>query len=151
MLSNSAYALIAPFLPLELSKEGVPLELFGYIFSMYSLAVIICSPLIGYFLTQFKRRNFVQFGLFTMGIAMFGFAYAKPLGKSYGGFLTIAFITRFIQGFSSSAIQTTCFSLSGLVYKEHQTEVIASLEIASGLGVTIAPVIGSLLYQIGGY
>jgi MFS family permease len=41
--------------------------------------------------------------------------------------------------------------LSGIVYKEHQTEVIASLEIASGLGVTIAPVIGSVLYSFGGY
>jgi hypothetical protein len=32
MLSNSAYALIAPFLPIELVKVGVPIELFGYIF-----------------------------------------------------------------------------------------------------------------------
>jgi MFS family permease len=104
MLSNSAYALIAPFLPLELAREGVPMELFGYIFSMYSLAVIICSPLIGYFLTRFKRRNFIQFGLFTMSLAMFGFAYAKDIGRSYGGFLSVAFISRFIQGFSSSAI-----------------------------------------------
>ena len=82
---------------------------------------------------------------------MVGFAVAGTISNSYAGFLTIAFVTRFLQGFSSSAIQTTCFSISGMIYKEHQTEVIASLEIASGLGLTIAPVIGSLLYQAGGY
>ena len=38
-----------------------------------------------------------------------------------------------------------------MAYKEHQTEVIATMEIATGLGLTIAPVIGSFLYQLGGY
>jgi len=59
ILSNSAYALIAPFLPIELLKLGVPVSMFGYIFSMYSLAVIICSPLVGYLLTKIHRRSFV--------------------------------------------------------------------------------------------
>jgi predicted MFS family arabinose efflux permease len=77
MLSNSAYALIAPFLPIELQRVGIPTELFGYIFSMYSVAVILCSPFIGYFLTKIKRRNFVQLGLFSMSLAMFGFALAS--------------------------------------------------------------------------
>lgn len=31
-LSNCAYALIAPFMPLEFERKGVPLSLSGYIF-----------------------------------------------------------------------------------------------------------------------
>ena len=58
-LSNSAYALIAPFLPIELLRVDVPIYLFGYIFSTYSFAVIICSPMTGYLLTKFRRRNFI--------------------------------------------------------------------------------------------
>ena len=58
-LSNSAYALIAPFLPIELVRVNVPVYLFGYIFSTYSLAVILCSPMTGYLLTKFRRRNFI--------------------------------------------------------------------------------------------
>jgi MFS family permease len=46
-LSNSAYALIAPFLPFLFAEQGIPLGFMGYIFSMYSIAVIICSPLVG--------------------------------------------------------------------------------------------------------
>lgn len=45
-LSNSAYAIIAPFLPFEFEKKQIPQSLIGYIFSIYSLAVIISSPLI---------------------------------------------------------------------------------------------------------
>lgn len=149
-LSNSAYALIAPFLPIELVKVNVPIYLFGYIFSTYSLAVILCSPMTGYLLTKFKRRNFVQFGLFVMSVAMYGFAFAGEV-KSYGGFLAIAFISRFLQGYASSSIQTTCFSLSALIYKEHQTAVIGYLETSCGIGLTIGPVLGSLLYEWLGY
>ena len=95
MLSNSAYALIAPFLPLELTAIGISLDYFGYIFSMYSVSVILGSPIIGYFLTKFKRRNFVQFGLLAMAIAMYGFAIAGVFNSTHA-FLTIAFITRLI-------------------------------------------------------
>ena len=59
LLSNSAYALIAPFLPIELDHKGIDKSWFGYIFSMYSIAVISGSPLVGYLLTKFKRRNFI--------------------------------------------------------------------------------------------
>ena len=102
-LSNSAYALIAPFLPLELLKMDIPMYMFGYIFSMYSLAVIICSPLVGVLLLRFKRRNFVQFGVFSMCFAMILFGVANYI-TTIPWFLTLCFITRFIQGFSSSSI-----------------------------------------------
>ena len=46
-LSNSAYSIIAPFMPFEFQNKGVDLSLMGYIFSIYSLAVIIASPLYG--------------------------------------------------------------------------------------------------------
>jgi MFS family permease len=85
-----------------------------------------------------------------MGIAMFGFAMAS-YSKSKTGFLVAAFITRFVQGFASSSIQTTCFTISGLLYKENQAAVIRYLEMSAGIGMTIAPVIGSLLYNAYGY
>ena len=49
-LSNSAYGLVAPILPFELVRKGVPVYLFGWIFGFYSVAVILCSPFVGYML-----------------------------------------------------------------------------------------------------
>ena len=102
-LSNMAYALIAPFLPMELIKKDIPQYMFGYIFCIYSVAVILCSPLIGILLTKIKRRSFVQFGIFMMSMAMFIFA-ATAYIENIHLFLTVCFITRFIQGFASSSI-----------------------------------------------
>ena len=47
LISNSAYAMIAPFLPIEYEAKGVSGEWVGMIFAVYSVAVIIFSPLVG--------------------------------------------------------------------------------------------------------
>lgn len=76
-LSNSAYALIAPFLPFEFERKGVDLTLMGYIFSIYSVAVIFCSPLIGKLISKMGRRNLIMFGVFLMGSAFMLFGAAS--------------------------------------------------------------------------
>ena len=53
LVSNSAYALIAPFLPLEFKSKGVSSLSIGVIFSVYSLTVVIISPLVGQAIIRF--------------------------------------------------------------------------------------------------
>jgi predicted MFS family arabinose efflux permease len=48
-------------------------------------------------------------------------------------------------------IQTTCFSITGKLYRNQQAVVIAILETSTGLGNTSSPVIGALLFQLGGF
>lgn len=54
MLSNSGYALIAPFMPVELKNKGISVRWFGYIFGIYSVAVCLISPIIGHLLNKRK-------------------------------------------------------------------------------------------------
>ena len=114
--------------------------------------MILGSPIIGYLLHRYKRRNFVQVGLIIMSVAMFGFAIAGSFNNK-NTFLGLAFVTRFLQGFASCTIQTTCFSISGLLYQDPQLQasVLGLLEMSVGIGLTIAPVIGSFLYASGGF
>ena len=46
LISNTAYALVAPFLPLEFEHKGISSSMVGFIFAVYSLAVIFCSPMV---------------------------------------------------------------------------------------------------------
>ena len=57
LLSNSEYGFIAPFLPSKLVDHGVPLYMFGFIFSIYSVSVILCSTIVGYMLNHYKRTK----------------------------------------------------------------------------------------------
>ena len=65
-IANSAYAIIAPFLPFEFKRKNIDQSWIGYIFSIYSVAVIFCSPLVGKMMPIFGRRNLVTFGMFLM-------------------------------------------------------------------------------------
>jgi len=58
-LSNSAYAIIAPFLPFEFEKKGINQSMIGYIFAIYSLAVIFSSPFIGKMISRYGRRPII--------------------------------------------------------------------------------------------
>lgn len=75
LISNSAYALIAPFLPLEFKEKGVSLEMIGLMFAIYSVAVILCSPLVGKTVALVGNTNMISMGIATMGLAfvLFGF------------------------------------------------------------------------------
>lgn len=46
---------MAPFLPQVLNQKGVPEEYNGYIFSTFSAALIVTSPIIGYYLDRLTR------------------------------------------------------------------------------------------------
>ena len=68
LLASSAYALIAPFFPLELEEKGVDEKYIGMIFSIYSIAVIIFSPPVGRCLEFVGYSNMLLSGLTLMGV-----------------------------------------------------------------------------------
>jgi len=75
LISNSAYALIAPFLPLEFKEKGISGEMIGLMFAIYSVAVIICSPFVGKSVEVVGNTNMISLGIAIMGVAfiLFGF------------------------------------------------------------------------------
>lgn len=78
-IANSAYAIIAPFLPFEFKRKEIDQSWIGYIFSIYSVAVIFCSPLVGRMMPIFGRRNLVTFGMFLMGSSFLSFGLISEI------------------------------------------------------------------------
>ena len=75
----------------------------GYIFAVYSVAVIGFSPLVGKFISVYGRRNIIGFGIVLMGMSFILFGISDYINSSQL-FLIASFITRFLQGLSSSCI-----------------------------------------------
>jgi len=67
MISGSAYALIAPFLPLVFAEKHIPSETTGFIFAVYSVAVIICSPFVATTIPTVGEVNLMSGGIVLMG------------------------------------------------------------------------------------
>jgi len=102
-LSNCAYGLMAPFFPKILEEKEIDQSIFGYMFSTYSVAVILCSPVVGHLLLKVKRSTLLISGLSMMSFAIFMFSIANFV-ESKTLFLVIVFLARFLQGAASSQI-----------------------------------------------
>ena len=68
-LSNSAYAIVAPFMPFEFANKGISQQWVGYVFAIFSVSVIFISPIIGKLINKVGRRSLIQFGVLLMGVS----------------------------------------------------------------------------------
>ena len=95
LISNSAYALIAPFLPLEFKEKGISGEMIGLIFALYSIAVIICSPLVGKTILYIGNTNMISLGILTMGLTFIMFGFIAEINEM-SWILILGFSLRFL-------------------------------------------------------
>ena len=95
LLASSAYALIAPFFPLELEEKGVEEKYIGMIFAIYSIAVIIFSPPVGRYLEFVGYTNMLISGLTLMGVDFILFGLIGAL-ESAESVLYLALFLRFM-------------------------------------------------------
>ena len=63
----------------------------------------------------------------------------------------MAIICRSGQGFFKTFAQVASFSIIVIASKEEKEKYISILESVMGLGISLGPFIGSLLYSFGGY
>lgn len=63
ILSNICYSILVPFLPIEFAHYDIHVSMYGYIFAMYALAVMVGSPIVGKALTVYGRKLILILGL----------------------------------------------------------------------------------------
>ena len=149
-ISNSAYALVAPFLPLEFETKGISDYYIGLIFAIYSVAVVIISPVIGMIVSKLGTTNLISGGIAIMGLSFVCFGFVEFL-ETQLSILTLGFVLRFIQGASSAFVQTTCYSIATNDFPEKKEMIVGWVEAMTGLGLIVGPIIGSTLYSFFGY
>lgn len=66
--------------------------------------------------------------------------------------LTIVALTlRAMQGVSSALIQTTCYSIATNDFPDKKEAMIGYIEAATGLGLVVGPIVGSMVFSQLGY
>jgi MFS family permease len=95
LISNGAYAMIAPFLPVEFEEKGISGEWVGMIFAVYSVAVIIFSPMVGTIVPRIGARNLIALGVCTMGISFIFFGIVVEL-KNNDTVIVLSLSIRFL-------------------------------------------------------
>jgi MFS family permease len=94
-LTNSAYAIIAPFLPVKFEAKGIDAGWIGYVFSSYSIAVIVFSPLCGSLISVTGRVNLIIMGIVLMGLSFIAFGLISYI-EDVNMFIVLSLLARFI-------------------------------------------------------
>jgi MFS family permease len=106
--------------------------------------------MVGKMIGVLGRRNLIVFGMCLMGSSFLIFGLISDLEQKEA-FITLALLNRFLQGFASSLIQTTMYSISTNFFPDHKDAMVGYIEAVTGVGLILGPLIGSGLYSIGGY
>lgn len=150
-ISNSVYGIIAPFLPGVLKSRGIDSRMFGYIFSAYSLAFTVWSPIVGILHRYIKIKHIMMAALFMMAISMLGYAYAPSIIEDNNQLMSCLIFLRVIQGMSSTSIHTSVYVAVDLFFPEQSQSVMGLVLSTGSMGITMSPTVGSFLYELKGY
>lgn len=108
------------------------------------------SPLFGVLLTKFGRKNVLMLGCLCESIAMFCFGLFVYIDDplTYG---IMSFLCRFIEGFGNGCLNSSSSSIICYNYEENMSNLIGLTQTFTGIGMLSGPIIGSILYEAGGF
>ena len=102
--------------------------------------------------------NFLRFGLYSvfliglllasLSAVLFGtITFVSQLGL----FLVFAYLVRFIEGVSMAVLWSTVLAILSAIFPTRPAAVYSLLDTTYGLGLSLGPVLGSLLFSFSGF
>ena len=122
----------------------------GVIFAVYAVASVMSSLVIGMYMDQIGHRCVILFGTLLMAVSIASFGVIEDL-TDYTMVLSIAITSRCFEGAASGLMNTAVYSYTALAYPENVEKVISLSEGFVGIGCTMGPVLGSLVYNAVGF
>ena len=138
-----AYTIIAPFYPGVAESKGLPIWLIGIIFSIDPLVGLPTSMIVGRYMRIFGRRNVLVFGMAAGTLGMFCLGLVELY--DYTTVIILSIISRTLAGIGAGCALTAGEAILASGYPDEIEVVIGRLEVSSGLGFLMGPIIGSLL------
>ena len=150
LTANSAYSSIAPFYPKQAIEKGVPNSAIGLIFSAYSIAMCLFAPFYDQMLNKLGAKSVLLIGCISQGISMLLFGPLVYV-EDAGWFTVFSIVSRFILGFGNGCLNCSSSSIITTNYRNNMSSLIGLTQSFVGIGMLCGPIIGSLLYEAGGF
>ncbi|CAK57001.1 unnamed protein product (macronuclear) [Paramecium tetraurelia] len=150
LICTLGLSLIAPFYPTYALKFDVKGSLLGLIFGINPIGGMLSSLIVGKILNNKNQTTLLSLGMLIQSIGLFCFPLLT-LTNDRTMFITISLLGRFISGFGASAFLTPLYAAIPQKYPESVDQKMAIAEFFSSFGYLCGPVIGSLLYTLGGF
>ena len=137
LIDLMGFGIILPLLPFYASVFGATAVQVGLLYSVYSFAQLIFSPIWGGLSDRFGRRPIMLMSTLGASIAYLVFGLAHTLG--------LLFISRLIAGIMGGNISTAQAYVTDVTTHEDRAKGMGLIGAAFGIGFVIGPAIGTLL------
>lgn len=162
VLSAIGYSLLAPLYPSEAISKGVEEYQIGLIFSFFAISNLIAIPLTPKLIGIYGRRRLFYIAMIievksiifnypfqAICTILFGLVYYI---ENKNLFIALSLLSRFCQGVGSALSATLVYSIAATVCDEENLKTtMGYMELAYSIGLTIGPLVASVLYHFRGY
>jgi len=135
-----------------LNAQGYSTLFIGFLFAVYSWAILLATPVCAALVRLFGRDTMLCVGIITLSVFSSTFGYAKEL--SFGSHCLMSVIyaaSRILSGFGAALIYLAVFSMAADTFPEDLGKIMGINEVVIGLGFTVGPPIGSILFVSFGF
>ncbi|KAK6752854.1 hypothetical protein RB195_003946 [Necator americanus] len=145
-----AFSCIAPFYPMEAKKKGLSDFEIGLTFGIFELIIFLASPIAGKLMPRFGPKNLFTIGLTSTGTIaiLFGFIDLIPTRRE---FFVASLIIRILEGIGEAAFVTSSFTINANCFPGMLSTILGILQTCGGIGFSLGPFLGGILYDIGGF
>lgn len=143
-------SIIAPFFPREAALKGMREAVSGFVFSIYALVIVICSPLLGKIQPHVGAKFMFLCGIVFCGACNILFGLLDQVNGEVE-FAVLCFIVRSFEALGAAAFCTASCTILIDQFPDHIGTVFGFTETCIGIGMSIGPAIGGALYAAGGF
>jgi len=150
-LCGCSLSILSPFYTKEAETHGLSVTASGLVFASVFFVQIIFTPIFGAFLQRIGTVNLFIGGLFVVGITnvVFGFL---PMVQSGPGFLALSLIVRSFMAIGEAGMNTSVYPLARSQCRPgNEASMTGWVETMLGVGTTIGPFVGGVLFEYGGF
>lgn len=145
LINSTNFVFVIPILPDFLLKRGIPFSFIGLILSFYQIGHIITAFYLGKNLIYLSKINVMIIGQVILVLSNIFMCFLSLL-DSISWILILSMFLRFWQGVSYPCVVSTIYSYVPVLFPNEMEKKYAFLEITTGLGLSLGPVIGGILY-----
>ena len=148
LINILGFTLLIPVFPSLVEEYGGNAVTYGMLISIYSLAQLIATPIMGTLSDKYGRRPMLlisQLGT-LIGWIIFSLAFFAPKI----GFLLLSvpmwlmLVSRMIDGLTGGNVSIATAYLSDLTTEEERLKAFSVIGIISSLGLVLGPVLGGV-------
>ncbi|XP_046392956.1 MFS-type transporter SLC18B1-like [Ischnura elegans] len=149
-VSFCSMSVMAPFFPKEAANKGMTDTVSGFVFSFYALVMFLTSPLFGKLIPHVGARFLFMTGMFVAGFCNVLFGLLGYIDDNLI-FTVYCLVVRGTEALGAAAYSTASYTFVADIFPDNMGSVMGILETFVGLGMSVGPALGGLLYSLGGF